>query len=100
MLDVDMAHVASSSKDRTGLFDGRYFKISQETGKELLNWLETGEAGPDVEAIVNGIRNSATLEILKSSWEAALQMLPAQYKARINEAKEARKAELTVKEPA
>ena len=51
-----------------------------------------------MEAIVNGIRNSATLEILKSSWESALQMLPAQFKARINEAKEARKAELTPKE--
>lgn len=95
MLDVDMKHVASASKDRTGLFDGRYFTINQDTGKELLTWLETGAAGPDIEAIVNGVRNSATLDILKSSWEAALQMLPSQYRARINEAKEARKAELT-----
>lgn len=44
MLDVDMQHVASASKDRTRLFDGRYFKIDQSTGAELLAWLETGEA--------------------------------------------------------
>jgi hypothetical protein len=95
MLDVDMAHVATSSKDRTGLFDGRFFKISKETGKELLDWLETGEAGPDVAAIVTGIRNSATLEILRANYEAAMQMLPAAHRPKIVAAKDERKAELT-----
>lgn len=42
MLDVDMQHIASASKDRTRLFDGQYFKIDQSTGKRLLDWLETG----------------------------------------------------------
>jgi hypothetical protein len=46
MLDVDMHHVASASKDRTSLFDGRFFKISAETGQELLAWLETGTEPP------------------------------------------------------
>lgn len=44
MLDVDMHHIASASKDRTSLFDGRFFKIGKETGQELLQWLETGVA--------------------------------------------------------
>jgi hypothetical protein len=44
MLDVDMHHIASASKDRTSLFDGRFFKIGKETGEELLAWLETGTA--------------------------------------------------------
>lgn len=95
MLDVDMHHIASASKDRTSLFDGRFFKIGLETGKELLEWLETGTAEPDVDAIVGGIRNSVSLEILKANWEAALQMLPERHKGRINAAKEERKAELT-----
>lgn len=95
MLDVDMHHIASASKDRTSLFDGRFFKIGLETGKELLEWLETGTAEPDVDAIVSGIRNSVSLEILKANWEAALQMLPERHKGRINAAKEERKAELT-----
>jgi hypothetical protein len=40
--DLSMEHIASTSKDRTRLFDGQYFKITQETGKTLLAWLETG----------------------------------------------------------
>lgn len=35
-------HVASSSKDRTQLFDGKRFIPGVETGKELLDWLESG----------------------------------------------------------
>ena len=42
MLDLSLNHTASASKDRTGLFDGTYFKPSVDTGKKLLDWLETG----------------------------------------------------------
>ena len=42
-LSVD-SHIASSSKDRTGIFDGQYFKPTVETGKQLLSWLEDGSA--------------------------------------------------------
>lgn len=53
MLDVDMHHVASASKDRTSLFDGRFFKIGKDTGQELLQWLETGSAALPPEAPAN-----------------------------------------------
>lgn len=36
-------HVANATKDRTGLFDGKYFVISPETGKEIYHWLQSGE---------------------------------------------------------
>lgn len=52
MLDVDMNHVASASKDRTSLFDGQHFKITDETGKTLLAWLEMGTA---VEVFDDGV---------------------------------------------
>jgi len=42
MMDISIDHMASTSKDRTGLFDGQYFKPSIETGKKLLEWLESG----------------------------------------------------------
>ena len=42
VLDVSQEHVASATKDRTSLFDGRYFTISEETGQELKTWLESG----------------------------------------------------------
>lgn len=46
VLDVDASHVASASKDRTGLFDGWYDKITPETGNRLLDWLNTGRDAP------------------------------------------------------
>lgn len=42
MLDIDSNHYATATKDRTGLFDGEFFRISEETGGKLLNWLEMG----------------------------------------------------------
>ena len=41
-MDVDQGHNASASKDRTTLFDGQVFRISEETGKTLLGWLDSG----------------------------------------------------------
>jgi len=39
-MDIDQNHIASSTKDRTTLFDGQYFKPSKQTGKVLTEWLE------------------------------------------------------------
>ncbi len=36
------SHVATASKDRTRLFDGKHFTPGIETGQALMNWLETG----------------------------------------------------------
>ncbi|GFN32499.1 AAA family ATPase [Paenibacillus xylaniclasticus] len=41
--DIDAEHNAYGSKDRTTIFDQQYFKISPETGRQLMRWLETGE---------------------------------------------------------
>ena len=40
MLDYD--HVANSTKDRTGVFDGKYFTIDENTGKQMYQWLSSG----------------------------------------------------------
>jgi len=45
-LELSPDHTASASKDRTGLFDGQYFKPSAETGKALARWLEGGAEPP------------------------------------------------------
>ena len=42
VLTLDQEHVATATKDRTGLFDGKYFTITPETGKEIYQWLSTG----------------------------------------------------------
>jgi len=46
-MDIDQNHIASSTKDRTTLFDGQYFKPSKQTGKLLMDWLEKA---PDARA--------------------------------------------------
>lgn len=58
VLDVSMTHEAQASKDRTGLFDGRIFKPTVETGRELLKWLNEGKPS---EANVAGIQPQAKL---------------------------------------
>ena len=88
-------HYATASKDRTGLFIGDPKPISEDTGAALLAWLEEGETEPDVKAILRGIENSATLEILKSSFEAAMQMLPKAHWPSIIAAKDKRKVALS-----
>ena len=40
MLDYD--HVANATKDRTGVFDGRYFVIDAGIGKQMYDWLSSG----------------------------------------------------------
>lgn len=48
IFDIDMAHLASASKDRTGVFMPRGpFTIDAETGRELLAWANSG-AEPEV----------------------------------------------------
>lgn len=43
VLDMDnYQHTAQSGKDRTKLFDGKCFIPSEETGRELMKWLESG----------------------------------------------------------
>lgn len=42
VFDVDSAHVASASKDRTDMFKGEYFTLDQKIGKKLLAWLDSG----------------------------------------------------------
>jgi hypothetical protein len=44
VLDLSVeGHIATATKDRTSLFDGKHFLPNQETGQELLEWLEAGK---------------------------------------------------------
>ena len=39
---LDYQHNANATKDRTGMFDGKYFVIDANTGKQLYAWLSSG----------------------------------------------------------
>ncbi|WP_433748311.1 AAA family ATPase [Paenibacillus amylolyticus] len=43
VMDLTADHIATVSKDRTGLFDGQYITPSVDSGIQLLEWLESGE---------------------------------------------------------
>ncbi len=44
MFELDIKHNAVATKDRTGLFAGKHpFQITEDTGREILNWCQTGE---------------------------------------------------------
>ena len=53
VFDLGMEHTVTVSKDRTGLFDKQVFEITQDTGKMLRQWLDTGA---DVQPDANDIR--------------------------------------------
>ncbi len=69
-LSVD-GHIATSSKDRTGLFDGQFMKPSVETGKMVLDWLESGADLPPVltlEAFIEKIEAAKAFKHLGNIW--------------------------------
>lgn len=45
VFDIDLTHHAATSKDRTGLFTDRIFQVSEETGAQLVRWLDSAPAG-------------------------------------------------------
>jgi hypothetical protein len=109
MLDVSMDHVATASKDRTRLFDGQYFKITPEHGKQLLEWLENGVEPPKFDESLfadhlTAIEASDTLDALKAAYTAAYRYADMfKNDAAINQAtatKDRRKDQLTNTEAA
>lgn len=42
VFDIQMDHCAQATKDRSGLFDGEYFQITEDTGLLLREWLQKG----------------------------------------------------------
>lgn len=83
-------HFASTSKDRTGLFDEKIFVITEDTGREIGDWLRSGNS-PTVEKQAEFVKSElpnakpvenakavatddikpATLDALKRAWTAA-----------------------------
>ena len=47
VFDLSINHMATVSKDRTGIFDEQVFKLSKETGQILRKWLDEGAYAPD-----------------------------------------------------
>lgn len=73
-LSVD-GHIATASKDRTRLFDGKFSVPSKKMGEELINWLNSGIEDPSVSIREELIANAMAVaeegvDSLRSYWES------------------------------
>lgn len=65
VFDLDIKHMASASKDRTGLFmDKPEALITSETGQKILKWCNQGKSLQQVKAEMSGAENLDTLREL------------------------------------
>lgn len=102
MLDIDTNHIASTSKDRTGLFDGLFFKITPDTGKTLSAWLEKGVEPKKFADYIADIDGAASMASLQAAFTSAYRFAgaDAEMVRQFTEAKDKRKEALTLKEAA
>lgn len=79
-LDKD-SYLFSSSKDRTGIFEGKHERLSKETGEQLMEWLNTGKSDEqsnqeEIKLLCDDLFMSSTIEALRSSYSNALNKYP------------------------
>lgn len=97
-------HHAIASKDRTKLFSNSDpVVLSEDTGKMLLNWLESG-ANPAEESLKvfsECASNASDMESLKTCFEEAWRTLRGtEYQSKAKEVYDLRKSELEPSQPA
>lgn len=99
-LSAGKLHVPASKKDAQGfgsaLTYARRYSLMAACG--IAPEDDDGNAAikkPDIAAILSGISNSATVEILKANFEAAMQMLDSTHHAAVTKAKNVCYKELT-----
>lgn len=89
VLDVNLdGHIATSSKDRTRLFDGRHVTLNADVGEQLAEWLDSG-----IDPVEQGrkkLESCKDLAALKDVWES----LGSLEKQSLADVKEAIKAKL------
>jgi hypothetical protein len=97
-------HVPASKQDPQGYGSALTYarRYSLMTACGIAPEDDDGNAArkPDVAAILRGISGSVTVEILKSNFEAAMQMLDPTHHAAVTKAKNVRYKELTAQKEA
>lgn len=68
-LDVDAAHQAFASKDRTGIVDGQYFTITPDLGIKIAKWLDSGVPENTKEVVIKSAENTKSEETIDSVLE-------------------------------
>lgn len=82
VFDIDNSHNSFGSKDRSGIFDQRSFRIDMETGRTIMRWLNEGEV--EVEHGDNTMPQEM-LEFIVSEYKKAENELKEKIKGVIND---------------
>lgn len=83
VLDIDINHFATSSKDRTEIFtNSPPFKISPKTGAIILEWCETGVSKDKVKELINNTTNIQQLTELYKTYPAYYPILESEFLAK------------------
>lgn len=92
VLDLSLdKHLATATKDRTSLFDGKDPQpLSADTGRTLIDWLNTGAPAFDAAAEIARIARANSIDDLMAIWNAA----PSDQRNTLKAALTQRKSEL------
>ena len=80
-LDKD-SYLYTSSKDRTGIFEGKHEKLSIDTGKRIMDWLESGKPldvieQEEIARFNEHLLSCTTLETLRNLYSFAKAQYPS-----------------------
>ena len=84
VLDINIKHYATASKDRTNLFaDKPEFKIAADTGEQILNWCNSGvNEADEIKSIINSSLTVDELLQVYNNYPAYQQTLANEFSAR------------------
>lgn len=92
VFELNMAHLAKTSKDRTGLFAGKpEFIPTPQTGKSILDWCNLGDENPDcithdqVKVMIRSAVTVQELNTLYNSYPKHQQLLGPEFTRRKNQ---------------
>lgn len=80
VLDIDIKHNASASKDRTSLFVGKpEFRINIETGRQILAWCQSGINQQEVARMIGNTEDVQSLRELYNNYPEFQSLLSVQF---------------------
>lgn len=71
VFNMSQNHMASVSKDRTSLFDGRDFMLDDAVGKSLITWLDSGVIATVLD-YASMLNNAKSLPELSKIWNTSI----------------------------
>jgi hypothetical protein len=88
VFNLNQQHIASVSKDRTSLFDGKDFMLDESVGKSLIDWLENGVSEPTEEEIDEALDATTTIPNLNELWPTVPKSLQSKFKEKFKNKKD------------